>query len=66
MLKKLLKLNKFYLSEFNFTEKNDYFNIIINIFFIIKFLINSLLKFFIISDIEVKKIFLKKKLLLII
>lgn len=64
MLKKLLKLNKFYLSEFNFTEKNDYFNIIINIFFTIKFLINSLLKLFIISDIEVKKIFFKKKIII--
>ena len=56
------KLNKFYLSEFNFTQKNDYFNIVINIFFLIRFSINTLLKFFIISDIEIKKIFFKRKI----
>jgi hypothetical protein len=52
---KKFKINKFYFSDFYLTEKNDYLNIIINIFFSIKLLINYLLKIIIITDIVIKK-----------
>ena len=58
--------NKWYKSHFYLTEKNDYFNIIINSFYIIKLIIDYFLIFLINIDIFIKSIlrrnnfFLKK------
>ena len=61
MLKKLLKLNKFYYKDFVFTEKNDFLNIFINLFFLIKIFLNFIQRKLIQFNVFLKNIFYSHK-----